>query len=258
MTTPEWAQLPARKIESPAMSIFGTSTAGEFYTSLEGADIINGILNRFLIIESPNRPAKQAPKLDPSRPPDSIIYGVREIYSRLGGAMNKLSATGPSYVSLSISPSAEKAWDQFAEDMQVKGDVDEDAGALFARTAEIAMRLATIVTVGQGVDCIESDTMEWACKFALWSSNRLAQSAGLYIADSEYQAMSNEIKRVIKRLSNGSKKVKHSDLVQALKHKYKSRDLKDALEQMIVGSTIKAEKTIPEGGGPPTFWYGLK
>ena len=255
MTTPEWAQLPARKIESPAMSIFGTSTAGEFYTSLEGADIINGILNRFLIIESPGRPDKQNTIKDPARPPDSIIHGLRAIYGHLGGAMNKLSASTPSYVSLAISHTADTYWNQFAEELQNINDQNEDIGALMARTAEIAMRLATIVTVGQGTDCIEIDVMTWACQFARWSANKLVVSAGLYIADSEHQAMANEIKRVIGRLSNGSKKVKHSDLVQALKHKYKSRDLKEALEQMIVGGTIKAERQSPEGGGPPTFWY---
>lgn len=256
MTTPEWAALPARKIESPAMSIFGTSTAGEFYASLEGADIVNGILNRFLIIETQGRPKKQEP-LDPARVPESIVYGVREIYSRLGGAMNKMSATAPSTVSIAISQTADKIWSDFAEEMHAIGDKDEEAGALVARTAEIAMRLATIVTIGRGVDCIESDTMLWARDFARWSSDKLAISAGLYIADSEHQAMANEIRRVIKRLSNGSKKVKHSDVVQALKQKYKSRDLKDALDQMIVGGAVQAEKSVPDGGGTPTIKYRL-
>ena len=257
MTTPEWAQLPARKIESPAMSIFGASTAGEFYASLEGADIVNGILNRFLIIESPGRPKKQEPKIDPTKPPESIVYGVREIYSRLGGAMNKMAGTSPAYVSLAISQDADRIWSNFAEEMQAKGDTDEDAGALFARTAEIAMRLATIVTIGLGTDCIESDVMVWARDFARWSSDKLAISAGLYIADSEHQAMANEIRRVIKRLSNGSKKVKHSDVVQALKQKYKSRDLKDALEQMIMGGVVVMDRKIPEGGGTPMLFYSL-
>lgn len=257
MVTPEWAQLPSRKIESPAMSIFGASTAGEFYASLEGADIINGILNRFLIIEAGGKPQKQIPSIDPSKPPESIVYGVREIYSRLGGAMNKMAGTPPAYVSLAISQDAENIWNYFAEEMQAKGDVDEDAGALFARTAEIAMRLATIVTIGLGTDCIEQDIMSWARDFARWSSDKLAISAGLYIADSEHQAMANEIRRVIKRLSNGSKKVKHSDVVQALKQKYKSRDLKDVLEQMIMGGVMVVERKIPEGGGTPTFLYAL-
>jgi hypothetical protein len=255
MTTPEWAQLPARKIESPAMSIFGTSTAGEFYTSLEGADIVNGILNRFLIIESPGRPAKQTPQQDPARPPEGIVHGLRAIYGRLGGAMNKLSASSPSYVSLAISDVADTHWNRFAEELQNLNDQDEDVGSLMARTAEIAMRLATIVTVGLGTDCIEIDVMTWACEFARWSANKLVVSAGLYIADSEHQAMANDIKRTIGRLSNGSKRVRHSDLIQALKYKYKSRDLKEALEQLIVAGSIKAERQTPEGGGPPTFWY---
>jgi hypothetical protein len=257
MTTPEWAQTPSQQIESPAMSIFGVSTVKEFYDSLEGADIVNGILNRFLIIETSERPEQRAPLSNPNEVPETISQQLLAIYARLGGAMNKQSTTKPQYVKLEISPTAEKIRMAFVNKLHKRGDADEEVGALLARTAEIAIRLATIVAVGQGVDCIEADVMTWARDFAEWSSDKLAESAGLYIADSENQAMANEVRRVIKRKSNGSKRVKHSVIVQALKYKFKSRDLKDVIDQMVVGGDLKVEKSIPEGGGPPTYWYSL-
>ena len=61
----------------------------------------------------------------------------------------------------------------------------------------------------------------------------------------------------LSHLLTKSKKVKHSDVVQALKQKYKSRDLKDVLEQMIMGGVMVVERKIPEGGGTPTFLYAL-
>src|SRR4029079_18159532 len=52
MPTPEWAQRASETIFSPAMSIYGVSTPAEFYKSLEGGDVTNSVLNRFLIIET--------------------------------------------------------------------------------------------------------------------------------------------------------------------------------------------------------------
>lgn len=257
MNTPEWAQTPSQKIESPAMSIYGVSTVKEFYDSLEGADVVNGILNRFLIIETSKRPDQRAPLKPANKVPPIFSQKINQIYARLGGAMNKQSIVKPEPIYLDISPEAEKIRMDFVNKLNRQGDKNEDMEALFARTAEIAIRLATIVTIGQDVDCIEADVMTWARDFAEWSGQKLASSAGLYIADSETQAMANEVKRTIKRLANGHKQVKHSAIIQALKYKYKSRDLKDVMDQMVFGGTLHYEKKAHEGGGPPTISYTL-
>jgi hypothetical protein len=257
MPTPEWAQSPSVVIQSPALSIFGASTPREFYESLEGADIINGVLNRFLIIETAKRPKERTPLKDATDVPRAIFEPLKAIYSRLGGALNKLSRTAPAYDTLAISPDAEKIRKAFVEDLQARGDADEDIESFLARTAENALRLATIVTVGLGTDCIESDVMTWARDFALWSSNVLAESAGLYISDSETQAMANAVKRVIQRKANGHDKVRRSDVLQALKYKYKTRDLKDVMDQMYEGGTLRIEKVPTTGGGVPVTWYSL-
>ena len=257
MTTPEWAQTLSQQIESPAMSIFGVSTVKEFYDSMEGADIVNGILNRFLIIETAERPAQREPIKNPAKVPEQISQQLLAIYTRLGGAMNKQSTVMPEYTRLDISPEANKIRIDFVESLHKRGDEDEEVGALLARTAEIAIRLATIVTIGQGVDCIEADVMTWARDFAEWSSDKLADSAGLYIADSETQAMANEIRRIIKRKSNGHVQVKRSVVLQSLKYKYKSRDLKDVMEQMVEGGALLVKKESVAGGGPAIISYVL-
>ena len=56
MPTPEWAGKDMGTIYAPALSIYGVSTPREFYASLAGADVTNGVLNRFLQIETKVRP----------------------------------------------------------------------------------------------------------------------------------------------------------------------------------------------------------
>ena len=52
LRTPAYANLRSVTVYSPALSIYGISTAEEFYNALEGADIVNGLLNRFVMIEN--------------------------------------------------------------------------------------------------------------------------------------------------------------------------------------------------------------
>jgi hypothetical protein len=257
MSTPEWAQSPSVLVHSPAMSIYGASTPREFYESLEGADIINGVLNRFLIIETAKRPKEQPPLLDATNVPKPIIDQLREIYDHLGGSFNKMSVVSPAFHLLDISPDAEKIRRDFVEELQDRGDKDDEVESFLARTAENALRLATIVTIGLGTDCIEADVMTWARDFAQWSSNTLAESAGLYISDSETQAMANAVRRVIQKRGNGTGRVKRADVLQALKYKYKTRELADVIAQMAEGGTLKIEKTTPAAGGTPSYWYSV-
>ena len=67
-------------IYAPALSIYGVSTPREFYASLAGADVTNGVLNRFLQIETKVRPAERMPTVDPTVVPPSILAGLKKIH----------------------------------------------------------------------------------------------------------------------------------------------------------------------------------
>ena len=69
--------------------------------------------------------------------------------------------------------------------------------------------------------------------------------------------MANEIRRIIKRKSNGHVQVKRSVVLQSLKYKYKSRDLKDVMEQMVEGGALLVKKESVAGGGPAIISYVL-
>ncbi|MHC2163116.1 bifunctional DNA primase/polymerase [Bradyrhizobium ottawaense] len=256
MSTPEWAQRSSETIFSPAMSIFGVSTAREFYDSLEGGDVTNGVLNRFLVIETKVRPKERAPLLEATEVPQEIIHGLKRIYNRdaLASAQLCQSRQTPPFITVPISADAEQIRRGLVDEITARGDADSTLEPFLARTAENALRLATIVAVGRDVDSplIDAPTMAWAREFAVWSSDRLADGAGLYIADSDTQAAANAVRRAIQE-SGG--RVKRRELLRKLQHKYKQREVEDIIRMLAEAEHIRVEKVVPSGGGTPSFWY---
>ena len=72
----------------------------------------------------------------------------------------------------------------------------------------------------------------------MWATQRMAEGAGLYIADSDNQAMANDVKRALK----GNGKVSRSVLLRALGHKYKAKELDGVLNLMIEAEEITIER----------------
>lgn len=255
MATPEWAARPSETIFSPAMSIFGASTAREFYDSLEGGDVTNGVLNRFLMIETKKRPAERAPIADSSKVPASIVAGLKAIYNRPKVPMHCQSTAFPAYDTLSIAPEAERIRRELVADLHQRGDADPSLEPFLARTAENALRLATIATIGQGMMQISPDAMRWGRDFALWSTDALAAGAGLYIADSDTQAAANAVRRAIQERGGVARR---RDLLRALAHRYKTRELDDVIKGLAEAEHIVIEKLVPESGeGRPSIRYRL-
>jgi hypothetical protein len=52
MNTPAWATRRTSLISCPAVSILGVSTPDEFYGALQGDSVKNGLVNRFLVLQS--------------------------------------------------------------------------------------------------------------------------------------------------------------------------------------------------------------
>ncbi len=256
MATPEWAQRSSETIFSPAMSIFGVSTAREFYDSLEGADVTNGVLNRFLIIETKIRPKEQSPLMDASEVPAEIVNGLKRIYNRNAMATAQLcqSRQPPPYYTMPITPEAEKIRRGLVDEVNSRGDADASLEPFLARTAENAVRLATIVSIGRSATSpqIDADAMRWAREFSLWSSDRLAEGAGLYIADSDTQAAANAVKRAL--VARGGR-LSRQEMVRAMQHKYRSKELEDVLKSLAEAGDIVIQVEKTEGAGrPPTFY----
>ena len=259
MPTPEWAGKASEVIMAPAMSIYGVSTAEEFYGALEGGDTSNGVLNRLLVVETRKRPKDRQPRLVAHELTPHLEEGLKGVLNR-GGPMIfgqlQVHDRAPPVHRVPWGPGAELAFGELVEEVHELCDGDAMAQAFFARVAETAVRIATILAVGSDPvrPIVTLETFTWARGFAMWCARSLQRGGMEHIADSENQSTANAVRRAIREAGG---RMKHRDLLRRLNHRVKNRDLIDVVKALAEAEHVMVEKVVPEQGGTPTVWYSL-
>ncbi len=260
VVTPEWAGRAAERIVAPALSVYGASNPEEFYSALEGADVTNGVLNRFLIFDANDKPEEREPKLQARAVPPEIINGLRAIYYASGemvAAQLNRSDEAPPTIKVKETPEALAIRRAFAADVRAMSDANAKHRPFLVRTSENAIRLATIQAIGRDpvAMMVNADDMRWACELSMWCARNMITGAGLYIADSETQAVANVIRRAI---VGAGGRIKRRDLIRTIDHRYRARDIDEGIKALAEGEEIQIEKVDREGGGPPSYWYTIR
>lgn len=257
----EWASRQSQTISAPHLSIYAASVHEEVFQALEGGDVTNGFLNRFLFLPIWTRPTPQEPVMSPFDVPLSITKGMLDI---AGGGDPGVRAQVLS-VHHTISPrkmewrdaQAKQVFTDFRAEVLRRGDRDKELAPFLSRTAEMAVRLATIRA--QGISALKPsvavEDMEWGRDLAMWSAMAMCKACGLYIAETEAQADANRILRIVRSLGG---RATRSNINQRLKHRMKSRDLEDTMKSLLEsGSLVVVGEEKPPKGGKTTVWYGL-
>ncbi len=255
MRTPEWAGRQAETIHAPAMSILGVSTPEEFFAALEGNDVVNGLLNRFLLLPTDERPKDREPILSPADVPARLVEGMQaRLYG--GNPMRMNTSASSEEIDPVIVPWADDrakgVYEAMVAEIEAMGDARPDTQPFFVRTAEMAVRIATILAVGQNSlkPAVTAEDMAWGRDLAMWSARKMLDMAGLYMAETETQADANRILRTIR---DAGGRISRQDMLRRLQHRMKARDLKDVLESLVESGAITAEK-VP-GKGRTGIWY---
>lgn len=252
MQTPEWAGRVGEPIFSPALSIYGVSTHEEFFENLDGGDVFNGFLNRFLIISTHRRIEEREPLVDKLEVPENITADLVQIYTAAGPMLRATSSNGQSDGPLMVvpwaSPDARAAYMAFGRSCESRED-----SVFFTRSAEMAQRLATIRAIGINPTSpsVTLADMQWGIQLALFSAEQTVAMARSYMSENPLQADTQRVLRIIRE----RKTISHRDLLRALGSRIKSRDLKDMLEQIKDAELIRVSKVTPLSGGPATMIY---
>jgi len=259
-----YAGRPSAPIRWPAISLLGASTHGEFYDALGSKDATNGFLNRFLLLSSTSKIEFGDPDDDSGEIPHSITGRLAELYDQCGGAEAPLgrSLSDPSL--LDPSGKIRIAWEsdavraEFRDLQRLASEKGERAviSELYGRTAEMAVRLATIHAVSrEGLRAtVTVEDLAWGRDLSLWSSDMMAREASMRIADTAAQAIAQHILRTIRE---NRKPITHRDLCRKLQNKYKSAELKDAIASLVESGTMEETVTVPKHGGPKTHRYRI-
>ncbi len=205
------------------------------------------------------------PLLNRDEVPESIVERLKSIYAHCEERAPNGTPYPPVHTSAGkpetiIVPyyddEAKCMHDSFMSLIEVKREESSEASALMVRTAEMAVRIATIIAIGRNPNAaITTADLSIGHAVAMWSAETMIEGAGLYMSVNENQANAQAVLRII-REKGGS--ISHRDLSRAIGHKIKVRDLKDILQSLEAAGQIKIPKPFsPSTGGHPIQWYLL-
>ncbi len=257
MRTPEWSGQASEEIQSPALSIYGVSTPEEFFAAMQGSDIANGFLNRFLLIEAPRGPAAHA-TADPFTVPERLRHGLIDLHlkaNRLDASAitNPWDETRPAV--LPWLNDAEDVYRAMQRDLEPLRD-DTETGAFYARTGEMAVRLATIRAAGRGMHGIMPDDLEWGRDVALWSAKRMVEAADEHMAENDFQGDQKKVLALMRRVGTP---VTRRDMHRGIRTKLDVQGLEKVIAVLVASGQIVAMSVKPKDGRgrPPPTHYRL-
>jgi len=249
MTTPEYANEPSKVIHSPALSIYGASTQEEFYRSLQGSDVHNGFLNRFLILSTRHRPAECDPSVDAYTLPEPIKVALDRVFYA-GNALANMTAHNVS----ADAPSHVVPWGPGAQDVyRALGRLIESREAdesFLARTSEMAVRLATIRAIGidQDAPVVQAADMAWARDLALWSADRMIAESGRFMSENDKQAEQQMVLNLIEAGgTDGKGRISQAELTRKIRGRLDTNRVKSIIASLIEGETIVEDRSEVRG-----------
>lgn len=262
-TTPGWANSNSAAttppvIHAPAYSFIGYSVPEAVWEAMQGADVTNGMLNRFLLVPSLVAGVEQDDPESVFDVPDSLVASLRAI-AEVGGPL----ASATMHSDMATEPLCR---------VQFEGGKTGDAAALFRelrrycqehpagehlmkRTAEIAIRLATVRAIGRDGQraAVTLPDMDWGRNVALFSADRMIHDAAAYMSETEWQQKALGILRIIREAPGGV--ITKTKLYQRLNHKYKSAEVKAIIEGLQETGQVSQNSVRVGERGPASVTY---
>jgi len=234
-----------RDINQPCLCVYGTTTPLHFWGALQGANVVDGSLARFLILPSDEDYPDENIAVGIRQAPPALIRGLKRVAA--GGGHHKGNLMGKTAdqnttVTPMIVPMTDEARARFkALSVELTGELRAAAGtactAILARIGENALKLALIVAVGRDPARPEIDltATEWAIEFVRYYAQRTMAAVERHVADTETEAHLKRLKEIIR--AAGFKGIIKSEVTRASQW-LKSRDRNEILETLIESGDI--------------------
>ena len=251
-----------RDINQPCLCVYGTTTPLHFWGALQGANVVDGSLARFLILPSDEDYPDENIAVGIRQAPPALINGLQLIAS--GGGTQKGNLAGKTAdqntdVNPMIVPMTEEARARFRQlSMELTEELRAAAGtaftAILARIGENALKLALIVAVGRDPikPVIEITAADWAISFVRHYAQRTMEAVERHVADTETEAHLKRLKEIIR--GSGAKGITKSEITRASQW-LKSRDRDEILLTLIESGDITTG--MRDTGGRRAMVYRL-
>ena len=257
MSSKQQQEAMDRSTIKPAITLMGMSVPKNFYGALSTGRIVDGFLNRFIVVESklPRVVGKMVPFREPSHAICEWVRKMRETKNEMEELAKNNSELDFKQRVLTFDNESKDLLTQLAYKLIEEQDALEKDGleVLLSRTREKAMRLALICALADNhnTNVIRSDITKWAIDYVYYYDQLLVDNCEDKVAGSETEG---KIKQVLSFLrSQGDIGISKRDIDRReIFRSMKSYEVKEIIERLKNSGEIQEKDVKVKATGRPT------
>ena len=246
-----------RSTVKPAITLVGMSVPKNFYGALSTGRIVDGFLNRFIVVEStlPRVVGKMKKFVKPPKPISDWVVGIREVRDEMEQISRDNAELDFKQRLISFSDESKILLEKLAYDLVDRQNKLEKEGleVLLSRTREKSMRLAMICALADNRHAkkIDASFTKWAIDYVMYYDQVLIEACRDKVAGSEMEGRIKQILSFIR--SQGEWGISKRDIDRReIFRSMKSYEVKEIIERLKNSGEIQEKDLRAKGTGRPT------
>jgi hypothetical protein len=244
-----------RDISQPCLCVYGTTTPLHFWNALQGSNVLDGSLARFIILPTENDYPEENAGAGIRVPPPALVEKLRFISAGggrpvAGNLIGKTAGheTAVDPMTVPMQPGAKDAFRTLGA--EITNELREARGtaftAILARIAENAQKLALVRAVGLDPESptITADDADWAIRLVRHFANRTMVAVERHVADNETERNHKRMLEIIR--SSGDAGLSKNELVrrtQFVDKRQRDEILTTLVEAALVTTAMRPSST---------------
>ena len=246
-----------RSTIKPAITLVGMSVPKNFYGALSTGRIVDGFLNRFIVVEShvPRSVGKMIPYIEPPKYISDWVTDVRQTNNEMEQIARDNAELDFKQRVLTFDDDSRNLLERLAYDLvdQQNGLEKEGLEVLLSRTREKAMRLALIGALADNkrTKTITGDITKWAIDYVYYYDQLLIDSCKDKVAGSETEGRIKQVLSFIRSQGEwgiSKREVDRNELFRSMK----SYEVKEIIERLKNSGEIQEKDVKKSNTGRPT------
>ena len=257
MSSKQQQEAMDRSTIKPAITLMGMSVPKNFYGALSTGRIVDGFLNRFIVVESklPRVVGKMVPFREPSHAICEWVRKMRETKNEMEELAKNNSELDFKQRVLTFDNESKDLLTKLAYKLIEEQDALEKDGleVLLSRTREKAMRLALICALADdhNTNIIRSDITKWAIDYVYYYDQLLVDNCEDKVAGSETESKIKQVLSFIR--SQGDIGISKRDIDRReIFRSMKSYEVKEIIERLKNSGEIQEKDVKTKTTGRPT------
>ena len=257
MSSKQQQEAMDRSTIKPAITLMGMSVPKNFYGALSTGRIVDGFLNRFIVVESklPRVVGKMVPFREPSHAICEWVRKMRETRNEMEELAKNNSELDFKQRVLTFDNESKDLLTKLAYKLIEEQDALEKDGleVLLSRTREKAMRLALICALADDhhTNIIRSDITKWAIDYVYYYDQLLVDNCEDKVAGSETESKIKQVLSFIR--SQGDIGISKRDIDRReIFRSMKSYEVKEIIERLKNSGEIQEKDVKVKSTGRPT------